>query len=89
VLAKWTGRWAARADEAALGLGTVLEAAAGIPAAEVAAHARTAREQFRAGLVPLGCVDDFRVDWQWIPAWRPADITDSGREQLRAIGFTI
>jgi hypothetical protein len=45
--------------------------------------------QIRAGLVPLGCVDDFRVDWQWIPAWRPADITDSGREQLRAIGFTI
>ena len=43
----------------------------------------------RARLVPLGCVDDFRVDWQWIPAWRPADITDSGREQLRAIGFTV
>lgn len=46
-------------------------------------------DQVRAGLVPLGCVDDFRVDWQWIPAWRPADITESGREQLRAIGFTI
>jgi len=46
-------------------------------------------DQIRAGLAPLGCVDDFRVDWQWIPAWRPADITDSGREQLRAIGFTI
>jgi metal-sulfur cluster biosynthetic enzyme/ribosomal protein L22 len=46
-------------------------------------------DQIRAGLVPLGCVDDFRVDWQWIPAWRPADITDSGRDQLRAIGFTV
>ena len=46
-------------------------------------------DQIRAGLGPLGCVDDFRVDWQWIPAWRPADITDSGREQLRAIGFTV
>ena len=46
-------------------------------------------DQIRAGLVPLGCVDDFRVDWQWIPAWRPADISDSGREQLRAIGFTV
>ena len=46
-------------------------------------------DQIRAGLVPLGCVDDFRVDWQWIPAWRPADISDSGREQLRAIGFTF
>jgi metal-sulfur cluster biosynthetic enzyme len=46
-------------------------------------------DQIRAGLVPLGCVDDFRVNWQWIPAWRPADITESGREQLRAIGFTV
>ena len=46
-------------------------------------------DQIRAGLGPLGCVDDFRIDWQWIPAWRPGDITDSGREQLRAIGFTI
>jgi metal-sulfur cluster biosynthetic enzyme/ribosomal protein L22 len=46
-------------------------------------------DQIRAGLTPLGCVDDFRVEWQWIPAWSPADITDSGREQLRAIGFTI
>ena len=43
VLAKWVGRWAARADEAALGLGTLLEAAAGVPAAQVAAHARSAR----------------------------------------------
>jgi metal-sulfur cluster biosynthetic enzyme len=46
-------------------------------------------DQIRAGLGPLGGVDDFRVDWQWIPAWRPADITADGREQLRAIGFTI
>ena len=46
-------------------------------------------DQIRAGLAPLDCVDDFRVDWQWIPAWRPSDITESGRDQLRAIGFTI
>ena len=54
VLAKWVGRWAARADEAALGLGTILEAAAGVPAAQVAAHARSAREQFLAGLLEPG-----------------------------------
>jgi metal-sulfur cluster biosynthetic enzyme/ribosomal protein L22 len=46
-------------------------------------------DQIRAGLSPLSGIEGFRVDWQWIPAWRPADITDSGREQLRAIGFTI
>ena len=51
MLAKWVTRWSARADEAALGLGTILEAAAGVPAAEVAAHARAAREQFLAGLL--------------------------------------
>jgi metal-sulfur cluster biosynthetic enzyme/ribosomal protein L22 len=44
--------------------------------------------QIRAGLGSLGGIDGFRVDWQWVPAWRPADITDSGREQLRAIGFS-
>jgi metal-sulfur cluster biosynthetic enzyme len=45
--------------------------------------------QIRTELAVLGCVDDFRVDWQWMPAWRPADITADGREQLRAIGFTL
>jgi len=43
--------------------------------------------QIRAVLPALGGIEDFRVDWQWVPAWRPADITDSGRQQLRAIGF--
>ena len=43
--------------------------------------------QIRAGLAALGGIENFRVDWQWLPAWRPADITDSGRQQLRAIGF--
>jgi metal-sulfur cluster biosynthetic enzyme len=45
--------------------------------------------QIRIELAELDGIDGFRVDWQWIPAWRPADITDSGREQLRAIGFTL
>jgi metal-sulfur cluster biosynthetic enzyme len=45
--------------------------------------------QIRTGLAGLDGVDDHRVDWVWSPAWRPADMTDSGREQLRAIGFTI
>jgi metal-sulfur cluster biosynthetic enzyme/ribosomal protein L22 len=45
--------------------------------------------QIRTELAPLEGIDGFRVDWQWLPAWRPADMTDSGREQLRAIGFTL
>ena len=46
-------------------------------------------DQIRTELAALGDLEGFAVDWQWIPAWRPADITDSGREQLHAIGFTI
>ncbi len=45
-------------------------------------------DQIRAGLTPLG-VDEVRIDWRWTPAWRPDDMTDSGREQLRAVGFTV
>jgi metal-sulfur cluster biosynthetic enzyme/ribosomal protein L22 len=45
--------------------------------------------QIRTALTSLDGIEGFRVDWQWLPAWRPTDITDSGREQLRAIGFTI
>jgi metal-sulfur cluster biosynthetic enzyme len=45
--------------------------------------------QIRTELAPLDEIDGFRIDRQWIPAWRPADITDTGRDQLRAIGFTL
>jgi toluene monooxygenase system protein E len=51
VLAKWIGRWSALADDAALGLGQILETDAGVPAADVASHARAAREQHLAGLL--------------------------------------
>jgi metal-sulfur cluster biosynthetic enzyme len=45
--------------------------------------------QIRTELAALGCIEDFRINWQWIPAWQPADITDDGRDQLLSIGFTI
>jgi toluene monooxygenase system protein E len=50
VLAKWIDRWSVLADEAALGLGQIFATIAGVPAADVAAHARAAREQYLAGL---------------------------------------
>ena len=34
-------------------------------------------------------VDAFRINWVWMPPWGPDKITDSGREQLRALGFTV
>ncbi len=36
-----------------------------------------------------GLVDDVRINWVWIPPWGPDKITDDGREQLRALGFTV
>jgi metal-sulfur cluster biosynthetic enzyme len=36
-----------------------------------------------------GLVGDFRINWVWMPPWGPEKITDDGREQLRALGFTI
>jgi metal-sulfur cluster biosynthetic enzyme len=36
-----------------------------------------------------GVVNDFRINWVWLPPWGPDSITDDGREQLRALGFNI
>ena len=36
-----------------------------------------------------GLVNDFRINWVWIPPWGPDKITDEGREQLRALGFNV
>ncbi|MCX6450774.1 MAG: metal-sulfur cluster assembly factor [Actinobacteria bacterium] len=30
-----------------------------------------------------------KINWVWLPPWGPNKITDDGREQLRAIGFTV
>jgi metal-sulfur cluster biosynthetic enzyme len=36
-----------------------------------------------------GLVQDFRINWVWMPPWGPEKITEDGREQLRALGFTV
>jgi metal-sulfur cluster biosynthetic enzyme len=36
-----------------------------------------------------GVVKDFRINWVWMPPWGPEKITEEGREQLRALGFTV
>ena len=36
-----------------------------------------------------GIVDDFRINWVWMPPWGPDKITEEGREQLRALGFNV
>ena len=44
-------------------------------------------DQTRAALD--GIVDDFRLNWVWMPPWGPDRITDDGREMLRALGFNV
>ncbi|MGB5016068.1 MAG: metal-sulfur cluster assembly factor [Candidatus Nanopelagicales bacterium] len=44
-------------------------------------------DQTRASLD--GVVNDFRINWVWMPPWGPDKITDEGREMLRALGFNV
>lgn len=36
-----------------------------------------------------GLVNEFRIEWVWMPPWGPDKITDDGREMLRALGFNV
>ena len=44
-------------------------------------------DQTRAALD--GIVNEFRINWVWMPPWGPDKITEEGREQLRALGFNV
>jgi len=46
-------------------------------------------DQSRTALVGAGLVSDLKLNWVWNPPWGPDKITDDGREQLRALGFTV
>ena len=44
-------------------------------------------DQTRAALE--GLVEEFAINWVWMPPWGPDKITDDGREMLRALGFNV
>jgi metal-sulfur cluster biosynthetic enzyme len=46
-------------------------------------------DQTRTALIGAGLVKDIKLNWVWNPPWGPDKITDDGREQLRALGFTV
>ncbi|AYJ51925.1 metal-sulfur cluster assembly factor [Rhodococcus sp. P1Y] len=46
-------------------------------------------DQARGALVRSGLCSDLKINWVWLPPWGPDKITDDGREQLRALGFTV
>ena len=46
-------------------------------------------DQAHTALVGAGLVAEMTINWVWSPPWGPDKITDDGREQLRALGFTV
>lgn len=46
-------------------------------------------DQTLAALVGSGLVKGVKINWVWNPPWGPDKITEDGREQLRALGFTV
>lgn len=34
-------------------------------------------------------VQEWRLDWVWMPPWGPDRITEEGREQMRTFGFKL
>jgi metal-sulfur cluster biosynthetic enzyme len=44
-------------------------------------------DQTRAALA--GMTNDVKINWVWMPPWGPDKIGDDGRDQLRALGFTV
>ncbi|GAA5053556.1 metal-sulfur cluster assembly factor [Nocardia callitridis] len=46
-------------------------------------------EQSRNALIRSGLAEDLKINWVWVPPWGPDKITEDGREQLRALGFTV
>ncbi|WP_369047259.1 metal-sulfur cluster assembly factor [Sinomonas sp. P10A9] len=43
----------------------------------------------QVGQVLDGAVDEWRLNWVWMPPWGPERITEDGRDQMRALGFNI
>ncbi len=46
-------------------------------------------DQTRSAVVDSGLCPNVIINWVWMPPWGPDKITDDGREQLRALGFTL
>ena len=46
-------------------------------------------DQVLTALVGAGLVSEIKINLVWNPPWGPDKITDDGREQLRALGFTV
>ena len=43
----------------------------------------------QATLALNGVVNQFNIDWVWMPPWGVDKVTEDGREMMSALGFTI
>ena len=49
----------------------------------------TDRLEYDTQAAMAGLVKSVEINWVWLPPWTLDKITDDGREQLRAIGFSV
>ncbi len=49
----------------------------------------TDRLEFDTEMALDGLVNSVEINWVWLPPWTLENITDEGREQLRAIGYNV
>ena len=49
----------------------------------------TDRIEFDTEMALDGLVNSVVINWVWLPPWTLENITDDGREQLRAIGYNV
>lgn len=46
-------------------------------------------DQAQQAVVGNKIADSLTLNWVWMPPWGPHMITEDGREQLRALGFSV
>ena len=49
----------------------------------------TDRLEYDTQLALEGLVNSVTINWVWLPPWTLDNITEDGREQLRAIGYNL
>lgn len=49
----------------------------------------TDRLEFDTEMALDGLVNSVEINWVWLPPWTLDNITEDGREQLRAIGYNV
>ena len=49
----------------------------------------TDRLEFDTEMALDGLVNSVAINWVWLPPWTLDNITEEGREQLRAIGYNV